>query len=162
MTGWRIGWVAGPAAIVSRVIAAHQYLVTCAPTPSQRAALASFGSAGEEDRRRILERFRARRALMAEALARVPGVRFTLPDGAFYFFVDVSAHGSSLQVARRILERRRVVTIPGEAFGAGGAGWLRLSYAASEEAIVEGVSRIAEELALPGSHCSGGEAESLA
>jgi len=83
---------------------------------------------------------------MAGGLARVPGVRFSLPDGAFYFFVDVSGHGSSLDVARRLLERRKVVTIPGEAFGPGGAGWLRLSYAASEEAIVEGTARMALEL----------------
>lgn len=147
MTGWRVGWVAGEPAIVARVIAAHQYLVTCAPTPSQRAALAAFGAGGEEERREIVERFRGRRALMAQALARVPRVRFSLPDGAFYFFVDVSAHGPSLQVAERILTRRRVVTIPGEAFGANGTGWLRLSYAASEDAILEGVARIAEELA---------------
>jgi aminotransferase len=52
-------------------------------------------------------------------------------------------------VAQRLLERRRVVTIPGEAFGPGGAGWLRLSYAASEEAIQEGTDRIAQELSLP-------------
>jgi aspartate/methionine/tyrosine aminotransferase len=145
MTGWRVGWVAGQAPIVARVIAAHQYLVTCAPTPSQRAALAAFGPAGEEARRAILARFSARRALMAEALSRVPRIRYTLPDGAFYFFVDVSAHGSSLDVARRLLARK-VVTIPGEAFGPGGAGWLRLSYAATEEAIVEGVARMAETL----------------
>jgi aspartate/methionine/tyrosine aminotransferase len=160
MTGWRIGWVAGPQDIVARVIAAHQYLVTCAPTPSQRAALAAFRPAGEEERRGILARFGKRRQLMAEGLARVPGVRFTLPDGAFYFFVDVSAHGSSLEVARRLLERRRVVTIPGEAFGPCGAGWLRLSYAASEQAIVEGTSRIAEELAGQRA-VSGGDAESF-
>ena len=146
MTGWRIGWVAGAPEIVSRVIAAHQYLVTCAPTLSQRAALAAFRPAGEEERRGILGRFRARRELMAEGLGRVPGVRFALPDGAFYFFVDVSSHGSSMDVARRLLEKRKVVTIPGEAFGPGGAGWLRLSYAASEEAIEEGISRIAQEL----------------
>jgi aspartate/methionine/tyrosine aminotransferase len=83
---------------------------------------------------------------MAQGLSRVPRLRFALPDGAFYFFVDVSAHGSSLEVAARILERRRVVTIPGEAFGDNGAGWLRLSYAATEEAIVEGTARIAQEL----------------
>jgi aspartate/methionine/tyrosine aminotransferase len=146
MTGWRVGWVAGPPAIVARVIAAHQYLVTCAPTPSQRAALAAFRPAGEEERKAILARFRSRRTLMAEGLSRVARIRFALPDGAFYFFVDVSAHGSSLEVAARILERRRVVTIPGEAFGNQGAGWLRLSYAASEEAIVEGTARIAQEL----------------
>jgi len=146
MTGWRIGWVAGPEAIVSRIIAAHQYLVTCASSVSQGAALAAFTAEGRAERRRYLEIFRARRVLMADELSRVPGVRFDLPDGAFYFFVDVSAHGGSLELARRILQRRKVVTIPGEAFGERGAGFLRISFAASEEAIREGVRRIALEL----------------
>jgi aspartate/methionine/tyrosine aminotransferase len=146
MTGWRVGWVAGPGETVARIVAAHQYMVTCAPSVSQGAALAAFTPEGRAERARYREIFRHRRALMAEALYRVPGVRFDLPDGAFYFFVDVSAHGESLEIARRILERRQVVTIPGEAFGERGRGFLRISFAASEEAIREGVGRIAREL----------------
>jgi len=146
MTGWRVGWVAGPEEIVSRIIAAHQYLVTCAPSISQKAALAAFTEEGRAERTRSLEIFRGRRELMAAELAGVPRVRFDLPDGAFYFFVDVSAHGDSLELARRILQRREVVTIPGEAFGEQGRGFLRVSFAASEAAIREGVRRIALEL----------------
>ena len=110
------------------------------------AALAAFTPEGRADGRALVDRFRRRRDRMARALSSVPGVRFALPDGAFYFFVDVSAHGSSLEVALRILERRNVVTIPGEAFGEGGAGWLRVSYAASETDIDRGVAAIAAEL----------------
>ena len=71
---------------------------------------------------------------------------FEPPEGAFYVFADVSAHGRSWAVAQRLLERRRVITVPGAAFGAGGEGFLRISFAASEEEIVEGVRRIRAEL----------------
>jgi aspartate/methionine/tyrosine aminotransferase len=147
MTGWRIGWAVGPQAIIARIIAAHQYLVTCAPSVSQWAALATFSPEGEAERARYLEIFRRRRALMGEELAKIRGLRFRMPAGAFYFFVDVSAYGPSLPLARRILERCNVVTIPGEAFGSNGAGYLRISYAASEADIREGIRRIGAELA---------------
>jgi aspartate/methionine/tyrosine aminotransferase len=146
MTGWRIGWVTGAADIVRRIVAAHQYLVTCASSVSQCAALAAFSPTGQAERARHLELFSRRRQLMAELLREIPGVRFDPPDGAFYFFVDVSRHGDSMQIARRILERKEVVTIPGEAFGANGRGFLRISFAAEDAAIREGVSRIGEEL----------------
>ena len=68
------------------------------------------------------------------------------PDGAFYSFVDASRHGNTVELARRILDRQGVVVIPGEAFGDGGAGYLRLSFAASDADIVEGVGRIEREL----------------
>jgi aspartate/methionine/tyrosine aminotransferase len=83
---------------------------------------------------------------MAEELSRVPDIRFHLPEGAFYFFVDVSAHGPSLPLCMRILERRNVVTIAGVAFGERGEGFLRISYAASDEDIRTGIRAIAEEL----------------
>ncbi len=147
MTGWRIGWVAGSASIVARIVASHQYLVTCASSVSQVAALAAMDPEGESERRAHLEIFRRRRGRMAEELSRIPRIRFHLPGGAFYFFVDVSAYGASLALSRRILERRNVVTIPGIAFGDGGEGFLRLSYAASEKDIVAGVRGMAAELA---------------
>jgi aspartate/methionine/tyrosine aminotransferase len=81
---------------------------------------------------------------MAEGLRRVPSVRFALPDGAFYFFVDVPPRLLDGRGAAPAGERK-VVTIPGRPSARRG-GWLRLSYAASEEAIVEGISRIAQEL----------------
>lgn len=146
MTGWRIGWVVGPSELIERITTAHQYVVTCASSVSQRAALGAFGARGESARHGIVERFRRRRDVMGEELSRVPGLRFSPPDGAFYYFVDVSAHGSSLDIARRALERRKVVTIPGEAFGAQGAGWIRLSFACDEAGIREGVRRFAAEL----------------
>ena len=147
MTGWRVGWIVGPREILARLIAIHQYLVTCASSISQHAALAAFTPAGIEARRTYLEIFRRRRALMAEELGRIPGFGFTPPDGAFYFYVDVTRYGDSLELARALLERAGVVTIPGEAFGNNGRGYLRISFAASDAAIRDGVQRIGRELA---------------
>ncbi len=146
MTGWRVGWVVGPVDVVRRIVAAHQYLVTCAPSISQRAAVAALGTAGEAARRTHREVFRRRRALMATELARVPGLRFSLPDGAFYFFVGIEGRDDSLALSREILAEANVVTIPGIAFGSNGEGYLRLSYAATEEDIVRGVRGIARVL----------------
>jgi aspartate/methionine/tyrosine aminotransferase len=147
MTGWRIGWVAGPESVISRIVAAHQYLVTCAPSISQWAALAAFGEAGEAERRRLLGRFGERRCSMESALRRIPGVHVNAPEGAFYFFLDVRSFGPSLGIADRLLEEWKVITIPGEAFGPGGEGFLRLSFAASETDIERGVDALAKVLA---------------
>jgi aspartate/methionine/tyrosine aminotransferase len=149
MTGWRVGWVAGPEALVGRIVAAHQYVVTCAPTVSQNAARAAFGAEGDAERAAYREIFRARRARMADELRAVPGVRFHVPEGAFYFFVDVSRHGPSLPLCMALLERRQVITVAGTAFGPSGEGFLRLSFAASEDDITRGIRAIAQELARP-------------
>jgi len=146
MTGWRIGWAVGAAAIIARIVVAHQYLVTCASSISQSAALAALSGDAEPERAAYLEIFRRRRALMAEELSRIPRIRFDLPQGAFYFFVDFSAYGSSVDLCRRVLERRKVITIPGEAFGSEGAGYVRISFAATEEQIALGIRAIAEEI----------------
>jgi len=147
MTGWRVGWVVGPEAIVGRITATHQYLVTCASSVSQAAALVALGEAAETDRAAYLAIFRRRRALMAEELSRIPKLPVTMPDGAFYFFLDVRGFGNSLAIAERLLQERRVIVIPGEAFGPGGAGFLRVSYAASDDDIRTGVRALGEELA---------------
>ncbi len=146
MTGWRIGWAVGAADVIARIVVAHQYLVTCASSVSQCAALAAMSPDSEPERSAYLEVFRRRRVLMAEELSRIPRIRFELPQGAFYFFVDFSAYGSSLELCRRVLERRRVITIPGEAFGSEAAGYVRISFAASDEQLSRGIRAVAEEI----------------
>ena len=147
MTGWRVGGVVGPQDTIARITAAHQYLVTCASSVSQAAALVALGEAAQSDREAYLEIFRHRRALMAEELRRISKLPVTMPDGAFYFFLDVRGFGDSLAIAARLLQERRVIVIPGEAFGLGGAGFLRVSYAASDDDIRTGVRALGEELA---------------
>ena len=146
MTGWRVGWAVGPEAIVSRMTAAHQYLVTCASSVSQAAALVALGPEADADRAAYLAIFRRRRALMAEELGRIAQLPVTMPDGAFYFFLDVRRFGSSLEIAERLLRERHVIVIPGEAFGSGGAGFLRVSYAARDEDIRSGIRALGEVL----------------
>lgn len=147
MAGWRVGWIVGPADLVRRLTAAHQYAVTCAPSVSQAAAMAALSAPGRAARQDYVARFARRRLAAADELRKIPGLDVHPPDGAFYFFVDVSRHGDSLALARRILDRRRVITIPGEAFGKRGAGFLRISFAAPEERLREGIARIGRELA---------------
>lgn len=142
MTGWRIGWVVGPSTVIGRIVAAHQYLVTCAPSVSQWAARTALGEAGERARREIVALFRRRREVAAEALRKIPGIEAGLPEGAFYFFVDVRKFGSSLEIAERLLRRERVIVIPGEAFGTHGAGFLRVSFAAPENELRSGIEAL--------------------
>jgi aspartate aminotransferase len=91
-----------------------------------------------------------RRARLMEGLADIPGVEFTVPQGAFYVFVDASSFGlPSDELALRILELGNVVVTPGTYYGPGGEGHLRLSFASSDDAIdrgVEGLARAAEQL----------------
>jgi aminotransferase len=83
---------------------------------------------------------------MAEELSAIPGLPVAMPEGAFYFFLDVRGFGSSERIAERLLHDRRVIVIPGEAFGPLGAGFLRVSYAASDDDIRAGVRALGDEL----------------
>jgi aspartate/methionine/tyrosine aminotransferase len=136
-----------PEGIAARITAAHQYLVTCASSVSQAAARAALSPAADSDRASYLEVFRSRRALMGDELRGIPGLPVVVPDGAFYYFVDVRAFGSSLTIAERLLHEHRVIVIPGEAFGPGGAGFLRISYAATDSDIKAGVRALGALLA---------------
>lgn len=148
MTGWRVGWAVGAAEIIQRLTTVHQYVVTCAPSVSQAAAVAAFSPRGRSERRRYVGILRDRREIMGAELRLLSGIRTVEPEGAFYYFVDVSRYGSSIELARRLLDKQKVITIPGEAFGTNAAGWLRLSFACSEQGIREGMGRIRDELSL--------------
>ena len=139
MAGWRVGWLVADPAFVKAATAMHQYAVTCSPTVSQRAALAAFTPEGEAARAAIVDRFRRRRDRALEILSGAPLAKVPRPGGAFYIFADVSAKGDSMSVCREIMDRG-VITIPGIAFGERGEGWIRISYAASEENIERGMA----------------------
>jgi aminotransferase len=145
MTGFRLGWVLAPQPIAKAIAAVHQFNVTCAPTISQCLALEAF-----EDPRwlsNLRPEFAARRELMLHALEPL-GLPWVPCHGGFFVFLDVSSIGvPSLMLARRLLEEGDVVTVPGSAFGAGGEGFLRLSFAGREEDIGAGVERVAQVLA---------------
>ncbi|MDQ1591911.1 MAG: aspartate aminotransferase [Pyrinomonadaceae bacterium] len=141
MTGWRIGWMCGEREVLKSALVLHGYVTTCASTVSQKAALAAWtdeAAAARAETRRI---FRARRDQLLSLIGHELKLPAVAPEGAFYLMLDVSAHGSSLEVAERLLAHR-VITVPGSAFGAEGEGYLRLSFCADAPTLAEGVKRI--------------------
>ena len=145
MTGWRLGWLCGAGEVVRSALVLHGYVTTCASAVSQKAALAAWTPEAERAGGEMRQTFRARRDHLLALLARETDLRAVAPEGAFYTMADVSAHGTSMQVAETLLARG-VVTVPGAAFGAEGEGYLRLSFCADLPALSEGVRRIGEGL----------------
>lgn len=145
MTGWRLGWVVGPAAALHKINLIHAYAVSCASTLSQRAALAAFTEEGEREREDLRVQLKKRRDLMAHLLQTKLELPFVAPEGSFYFMLDISRFGKSMDVGERLLQGG-VITAPGSAFGQNTEGFLRLSCSASEEDIENGIDRISKVL----------------
>ncbi|MBI4481672.1 MAG: aminotransferase class I/II-fold pyridoxal phosphate-dependent enzyme [Acidobacteria bacterium] len=144
MTGWRLGWACGEPETIRRMTVLHQYVTTCAPAVSQKAAVQAFTQEGESARAEIRQQLADRRRCMLEGLAAL-GLACLPPEGAFYAFADVGKFGTSLALAERLLAHG-VITVPGSAFGTEGEGYLRLSFSVDEALIREGLRRIGEAL----------------
>jgi aspartate/methionine/tyrosine aminotransferase len=146
MTGWRIGYAAGPAAAIDAINRVHLYTVTCATSFAQKAAIAALdGDQSCVDDMR--EAYRRRRDLLVSLLREVPGITVAMPAGAFYVFPNVHAFGRpSKEIAMRLVEEAGVGAVHGSAFGPAGEGFLRIAYACSEDDIREGVDRMARVL----------------
>ena len=149
LTGLRIGWVLADATLIKPITVAHQYIATCASVYSQR--LAERILKNESWNMAWLDRARAQfvrqRNAMAGALEDTLGVEPRLPKGSFYFFQNVGLT-DSVGVARRLAADHGVLTVPGVAFGKGGQQHLRLSFAAPEETIREGIARVGMGLSV--------------
>jgi len=145
MTGWRIGWLAGDADVMKAALVLHGYVVTCASSISQKAALAAWTEEAAASRAEMRAIFRRRRDFLLQKLRDEVGLRCVTPDGAFYTMVDVSRYGDELKVAEAGLEHG-VVTIPAAAFGEESRGFLRISFCADEERLSEGVGRLGKAL----------------
>jgi len=141
MTGWRLGYAAGPAAWVAAMHRIHQYTMLCAAMPSQQAALEAL-RAGRDDVDEMVAQYAARGRFFAAGL-RSLGLPCLDPEGAFYCFPSITPTGfSSDEFAERLLHEERVAVIPGNVFGACGEGHVRCSYAASMEHLEEALRRI--------------------
>ena len=142
MTGWRVGYVCAPAAILEGIVKVHQYGIMSAPTTAQDAALEALLH-GEADVERMVGEYDRRRRLVVEGLNAI-GLRTFEPRGAFYAFPEVTtATGlSSEAFAQGLLEEEKVAVIPGSAFGSSGEGHVRACYATSYEQLEEALSRI--------------------
>ncbi len=144
MTGWRIGYCAAPPDIARAVAKLQGQTTSGASSIAQKAAEAAY--TGPQDCvRQMCEAFRRRRDLVASLAADIPGMRFRLPEGAFYLFPDVTELLGRLGVddsglAMLLLDKAHVATVAGTAFFA--PGHLRISYASSEDRLVEAFARI--------------------
>lgn len=142
MCGWRVGYVAAGAAVIGPLLKLQEGMASCANTMAQKAACAAL--TGSQDAvAMMVERYRARRDLMVDGLNSIPGISVTRPGGAFYLFVNVKGLGKpSREVALELLQKGRVMTVPGLGFGAAGEGYLRLCYAKDEAVLQEALGRI--------------------
>lgn len=141
MTGWRMGYAAGPREYIDAMVKVHQYSMLSAPTLSQAAAREAMRN-GEEDVREMVESYRQRRQVIVDGL-NAAGLECHRPEGAFYAFPSIAATGLDEETfCLRLLEEERVAVVPGTAFGACGTGHIRCSYATSIEKIGRAVERI--------------------
>jgi aspartate aminotransferase len=141
MTGWRIGYAAGPAEIMGYMKNLQDHSTSNPTSISQKAAVAAL-KAPEDSIKAMRDEFKIRRDLMMSLIDGIPGVSYIKPEGAFYLFCDFSKYGPCAEVAKRILDEVNVAVIPGDGFGA--EGYLRLTFCTSQERIREGVRRIKE------------------
>lgn len=142
MTGWRVGYACANEKIITNMIKLHENMVASVNEAFQLGAVEALqhGAGDVEMMRREYER---RRNLIVAGLNRIKGFHCLKPKGAFYVFPNIQAFGmTSLDVAELILEKAHVVTAPGDAFGAGGEGHLRLCYAADYEDLEEALRRM--------------------
>ena len=145
MTGWRLGYACGPAPIIRIMTKIHQSAIMSAPTTSQYAAITALKDCdGEIERMR--NEYNMRRRLVVKSFNDM-GLSCFEPRGAFYAFPCIKSSGmSSEEFCTKLLEQKHVAIIPGNAFGASGEGYARVSYAYSVEHLMEAIRRIREFL----------------
>ena len=145
MTGWRLGWLVARADVASKATELNEFIVSHAPSFTQKAAETALAE-GEPELRRMLERLRQNRDLCLQALGGLAGVTVPVPDGAFYLFPRIDGLTDSFAFCKRLLEETRVGLAPGVAFGAGGEGSVRICYAADRSVLEPALDRLARFL----------------
>ena len=145
MTGWRLGYACGPESIIKQMTKIHQFTIMCAPTQSQYAAIEAIKN-GDEDVNQMRESYDERRRYVLHRFKEM-GLPCFEPKGAFYLFPDIRQFGmSSDEFALKLLNEKKVVVVPGNAFGESGNGFIRISYAYSIENLKIALNRISEFL----------------
>lgn len=146
MTGWRIGWTVAPKSVIDKLSIFLQDTITNVPAFVQRAAYAAMSGPQEwvVEKTALLQKKRDR---MVAGLNTLPGVVCDSPPGAFYAFPDITGTGmTSQQFTDRMMEQAHVAVVAGTAFGSQGEGYVRITYAQSDEAIDEGIQRMRDAL----------------
>lgn len=141
MTGWRLGYAAGPQEIIEQMIKVHQFAIMCAPTTSQYAAVEALKH-GDKDVEMMCTAYDQRRRFLMDAFDKM-GLECFEPFGAFYVFPSIQKFGmTSEEFAARLLKQEKVAVVPGTAFGDSGEGFLRISYAYSIDNLKVALGRI--------------------
>jgi aminotransferase len=141
MTGFRLGWAAGPSKIIAAMTKIHQYTIMCAPISSQMAAREAVNN-GRRDVLAMKREYNRRRKFIVASLNEM-GLACHMPEGAFYAFPSVRSLGmSSMDFSRQLLEKEKVALVPGNAFGSRCGDHVRISYASSYEKLNEAVIRM--------------------
>ncbi|MBD5806146.1 aminotransferase class I/II-fold pyridoxal phosphate-dependent enzyme [Limosilactobacillus walteri] len=145
MTGYRIGFIAGPQELMKPVSAIHAMMVTAASDPTMAAAVAAFDTVeGKTATLEMKEAYKQRRNFVVEVLKQL-GFEMTTPNGAFYIFAKIPTQfgNDDLKFATDLANEGKVAVIPGSFFGAGGQGYVRISYATSMETLKQAMDNIA-------------------
>lgn len=141
MTGWRVGYACGHPEVIAAMLKIHQYTLMCAPIMGQIAAIESLKN-GLEEKDHMIDSYNQRRRMIVQGLRQI-GLPCHEPLGAFYVFPSIAHTGlTSDQFAQRLLQESKVVTVPGDAFGPGGEGFIRCSYATSLPKLQEALERM--------------------
>lgn len=145
MTGWRLGYVAGPQPIIKQMLKLHQYCIMSSPTVSQYAAIAAMEKCSE-DVKHMVDEYDMRRRLVVKDFNDM-GLPCFEPEGAFYVFPCIKSTGlSSTEFCGRLVKEKKVAVVPGSAFGKSGEGFVRVSYAYSVAHLTTALARIREFL----------------
>ena len=148
MDGWRLGYVAAPEEYILAMNKFHQHNTTCAPNFVQVAAIAALTQEGDEVKEMVKE-YQRRRDYAVKAINEIPGLHCECPKGAFYIFINCkSLNMKSAGLSAYLLEEAKIALVPGDVFGPGGEGYLRMSFANSYENVVEGCAQLKKAVAL--------------
>lgn len=144
MTGWRLGYIIGPEPLIQRISTLVVNAFTCTSEFVQMAGIAAL--TGPKDSIEIMMKaFRERRELIVNGLDNISGIRCQMPQGAFYAWPNITDTGlSSQEMAHYLLHEAGIACLPGTAFGSGGEGYLRLSYATTRDVISKAITSIKE------------------
>ena len=143
MTGWRLGYACGPEWLIKQMTKIHQFAIMCAPTSSQYAAVEALKN-GDDDVNQMRESYDERRRYVLHRLAEM-GLPCFEPKGAFYLFPDIRQFKmSSDEFCLKLLNDKKVVVVPGNAFGESGEGFIRISYAYSIDNLKVALNRLSE------------------
>lgn len=146
MTGWRLGYIAGPAPLIGEIYKMHGFMVTCVNDIAQDAAVEALNN-GREDPVAFRKEYQKRRDFVVDRMEKM-GFDIATPDGAFYVFAKIPAQfgKDDFNFALDLAKKAKVGVIPGSAFGAGGEGYIRISYAASDEKLQKAMDQIKQYL----------------